>query len=143
MHSLPAELRLELEVNVSQEGTATQSFVGKLAKFFPDAVPVHIPVCVSGRTDGSTISENTVIEYGTPREVLFACKLPLEFAAKIRVRNSDGSLDADAWVAAIQYHEGSVAVAARFARNVANWIVNTDSECQAPLPPFAAQVRRT
>jgi hypothetical protein len=108
---------------VPQDRSATESFVSKLAKFFPNAVPVRIPVSVSGKTAGKTISENTIIEYGTPREVLFACKLPLEFADKIRVRNSDGSLDADAWVAAVQYHNGQVAVAARFAREVTNWIV--------------------
>ncbi len=112
-----------------QEGTAPariadESPVGKLAKFFPDATPVRIPVRVTGLAAG-TCTEQTVIEFGTPREVLFASSLPLEFADKLRLQNSDGSLDADACVVAVQYHNGKTAVAARFAREVANWIVKS------------------
>ena len=112
-----------------QEGTAParcldESLVGRLAKFFPDATPVRIPVRVTGLATGSC-SEQTVIEFGTPREVLFASNLPLEFADKLRLRNSDGSLDADACVVAVQYQNGKTAVAARFARDVANWIVKS------------------
>jgi hypothetical protein len=69
------------------------------------------------------LSENTVIEFGTPREVLFAAGMPLEFADKLRVQNSDGSLDTEASVVAVQYHSGKIAVAARFTQEVANWIV--------------------
>jgi hypothetical protein len=114
---------------VPQEGaaparTVDESPVGKLAKFFPDATPVRIPVRVTGLAAG-TCSEQTVIEFGTTREVLFASTLPLEFADKLRLQNSDGSLDADACVVAVQYHNGKTAVAARFAREVANWIVKS------------------
>ena len=69
------------------------------------------------------MSESTVIEFGTPREVLFAASMPLEFADKLRVQNSDGSLDTEASVVAVQYHSGKTAVAARFTQEVANWIV--------------------
>ena len=112
-----------------QEATATarytdESLVAKLAKFFPDATPVRIPVRVTGLATG-TCSEQTVIEFGTSREVLFASTLPLEFADKLRLKNSDGSLEADACVVAVQYHNGKTAVAARFLREVANWIVKS------------------
>lgn len=112
-----------------QEGTATarsleDSPVAKLAKFFPDATPVRIPVRVTGLA-AAACSEQTVIEFGTPREVLFASNLPLEFADKLRLQNSDGTLDADACVVAVQYHNGKTAVAARFARAVTNWIVKS------------------
>ncbi len=100
-----------------------ESGVGKLAQYFPEAAPVRIPVRVSafGAADG--LSENTVIEYGTPREVLFSSNLPLEFADKLRLENKDGSLRAEVFVVALQYEHGKTAVAARFLRDVPNWIV--------------------
>ncbi len=70
-------------------------------------------------------SESTVIEFGTPREVLFACKSPLDFGDDIRLRNSDGSFEEEAHVVAVQYHPGQTLVAARFNRNVPNWIVKS------------------
>src|SRR5947209_6285103 len=89
-----------------------ESTVAELARFFPEATPVRIPVeitrCTStneGRTSATTV-ENTVIEFGTAREVLFACSTPLEFADILRLRNSDGSLDTEASVVAVQYHPG-------------------------------------
>jgi hypothetical protein len=100
------------------------SIVGRLAKFFPEATPVRIPIKLTKASGGSEVlSESTVIEFGTPREVLFAVGMPLEFADKLRVQNSDGSLDTEASVVAVQYHSGKTAVAARFTQEVANWIV--------------------
>jgi len=64
-----------------------------------------------------------VIEFGTPNEVLFASTLPLEFEDRIRLLNSDGSLDARATVVAVRYHGGRKAVAARFVGQVENWII--------------------
>jgi hypothetical protein len=72
---------------------------------------------------GDSAAEKTVIEFGTPREVLFAATTPLEFADTLRVQNADGSLDVEASVVAVQYHNGQTAVAARFTHEVANWIV--------------------
>ena len=111
-----------------REATASarsrESSTAKLAQFFPDATPVRIPVQLTRLTgDGGTLSESTVIEFGTPREVLFASSMPLEFADKLRLRNSDGTLDAEACVVALQYNGGRTAVAARFTQQVANWIV--------------------
>ena len=70
-------------------------------------------------------SESTVIEFGTSREVLFACKTPLEFADVLRLRNADGSLDVEVSVVAVQYHPGNTLVAARFLGDVPNWIVKS------------------
>jgi hypothetical protein len=98
--------------------------VARLAKFFPHATPVRLPVRLFRGTDvATTASETTVIEFGTAQEVLFASALPLEFAETLRLKNSDGSLDAEASVVAVQYHNGRTAVAARFVRDVPNWIV--------------------
>ena len=57
--------------------------VADLARFFPDATPVRIPVQIARTVEGSVIpnfGESTVIEFGTSREVLFASKAPLDFA---------------------------------------------------------------
>jgi hypothetical protein len=103
---------------------ATESSIAKLARFFPDATPVRIPVSLMrvGSKKGA-VSETTVIEFGTAREVLFASTLPLEFADVLQVKNSDGTLNAEACVVALQYNRGRTAVAARFTREVSNWIV--------------------
>jgi hypothetical protein len=105
--------------------------VAELARFFPEATPVRIPVQLARSSQDSgaqspgrpAFSESTVIEFGTPREVLFACATPLEFADVLRLRNADGSLDTEASVVAVQYHPGKTLVAARFLREVPNWIV--------------------
>ena len=125
----------------AQSRTRQSSTVAELARFFPEATPVRIPVQFtrrSGTAGGnkpggagvqeSTVAENTVvestvIEFGTSREVLFACTVPLEFADILRLRNSDGSLDTEASVVAVQYHPGKTIVAARFVAAVPNWIV--------------------
>ena len=85
---------------------------------------MRIPVTLTRvGSESGAFSENTVIEFGTPREVLFASSAPLEFSETLRLQNSDSSLDAEASVVAVQYHNGRTAVAARFTREVANWIV--------------------
>jgi hypothetical protein len=103
-----------------------ESSIGKLARFFPEATPVRIPVQLTRITSATNAaSESTVIEFGTDREVLFASSLPLEFADMLRVKNSDGSLNAEACVVAVQYDRGRTAVAARFTHEVPNWIVKS------------------
>ncbi len=121
---------------LAQQGTAPSrtaqtSTVAELARFFPEATPVRIPVHFTRSRNASNenrpgiaaVEESTVIEFGTSREVLFACTTPLEFADVLRLRNSDGSLDTEASVVAVQYHPGTTVVAARFLTSVPNWIV--------------------
>jgi len=103
---------------------SARTCVEKLAQLFPGATPVRIPVQVVSLGSGRPrLNEQTVIEFGTPVEVLFGSTLPLEFEDHIRLSNSDGSLDAQATVVAVRYHEGRKAVAARFSGQVANWII--------------------
>jgi hypothetical protein len=98
--------------------------VEKLAQIFPNASAVRIPVRVMTTVAGQRrLQEQTVIEFGTAQEVIFASSLPLEFEDRVRVSNSDGSLDARATVVAVRYHEGRKAVAARFLGEVGNWII--------------------
>ena len=131
---------------MAQSGTAKgrvrqASTVAELARFFPEATPIRIPVELTRKTvtsngargaqspesslQDSISPENTVIEFGTSREVLFSCTTPLEFADVLRLRNSDGSLDTEASVVAVQYHPGATLVAARFLNAVPNWIVKS------------------
>jgi len=112
------------------------SKVAELARFFPEATPVRIPVqCTriehssNGRDGGaareSGSQESTVIEFATSREVLFACTMAVEFADVLRVRNCDGSLDTEVEVVAVQYHADHTILAARFLQEVPNWIVKS------------------
>jgi hypothetical protein len=116
--------------------------VSRLAKFFPEATPVRIPIKLS-RTNGNGNSnsngngavgahenenvfiQETVIEFGTPREVLFVVDRPLEFADRVLVESNDGSLHAEASVVAVQYHPERTVVAVRFLKHVPNWIVKS------------------
>lgn len=98
--------------------------VEKLSQLFRAGSLVRIPVSVTAVIAGQReLREETVIEFGTTREVLFATSLPLEFEDHVKLQNSDGSLDARATVIAVRYHAGRKAVAARFAEPVRNWII--------------------
>lgn len=116
--------------------------VGRLARFFPEASPVRIPIKLSrARSNGNgngasnaSVNNNenenvyfqdTVIEFGTPNEVLFVVNRPLEFADRVLVESNDGSLYAEASVVAVQYHPERTVVAVRFLKNVPNWIVKS------------------
>jgi hypothetical protein len=103
---------------------ASLSPVGRLAQFFPGVTAVRMPVQVTGVSlRGSSVTEQSVVEFATAQEVLFASGLPLEFDDRIRLENNDGSLAAEAMVVAVQYHDGKTAVAARFVKKVNNWII--------------------
>ena len=98
--------------------------VAELARFFPDGVPVRIPVRVSkGNSVRAASAEQTVIEFGTPEEILFVSGLALDFDDTVRVRNADGSLDIAAKIVAMRLHDGKMAIAARFMEDVTNWII--------------------
>src|SRR4051812_21386717 len=111
-----------------------EPYVENLARFFPGAIRVRIPVNIramsaalipqSGK-EMAQATESTVIEFGTENEVLFASALALEFEDKIHVKSADGSLDVEAAVVAVQVNNGKLAVAARFTKAVTNWIIKT------------------
>jgi hypothetical protein len=117
--------RLAQQATATGRATQNASAVAGLARFFPEAAPVRIPVQLARTVEAGAaeFTESTVIEFGTPREVFFACNTPLEFADVLHLRNSDGSLDIEASVVAVQYHPGNTVVAARFLSAVPNWIV--------------------
>ena len=118
------------------------SVVSRLARFFPEATPVRIPIKLShthnndkangdgnghasAHADQNVFLQETVIEFGTPHEVLFAVDRPLEFADHVLVESHDGALRAEASVVAVQYHPERTVVAARFLKPVPNWIVKS------------------
>ncbi len=119
-------------------------FVGRLARFFPDAVPVRVPIRLSrahentpdhgngnGNASASTPQnawlalQDTVIEFSTTQEVLFVVAQPLEFADHVLIETRDGSLRAEASVVAVQYYAERTVVGARFLKPVPNWIVKS------------------
>lgn len=119
--------------------TLDSEIVSRLAKFFPDATPVRIPVRLSRAADSAngeskknyeatnawTPLGETVIEFGTPHEVLFQSRHPLEFADVVLVESKDGAFRAEASVVAAQYHPERTVIAARFLKPVPHWIVKS------------------
>jgi len=97
-----------------------ENCVQRLAQFFPDVMPLRMPVRVS---TANGADEGTVIEYGTSREVLFASRLSWELGERLRLRNTDSSLNIEALVVAFEVNGAATAVAARFMGEVANWVV--------------------
>jgi hypothetical protein len=121
--------KFQPRADAATAGTVPESPVNKLAQFFPGATAMRIPVRVTGlNAQGAepakhVLSEDAIIEFGTSREVLFISSLPLEFDDRVRMENADGSLRIDAAVVAVQYHNGKTVVAARFTREIGNWII--------------------
>ncbi|MGB6524756.1 MAG: hypothetical protein WA758_05520 [Candidatus Acidiferrales bacterium] len=103
---------------------STGTVVQRLAELFPEAVLMRLPVEITQlRAAGAGPKENTLIEFGTANEALFASTLPLEFADRVRITNTDGSLNAEASVVAVHFELGRRAVAVRFSEKLTNWII--------------------
>jgi hypothetical protein len=138
----------EIEDLVPNQATARaleSDLVGRLAKFFPEATPVRIPIKLSRTHSGdendrgngggegnatlhhsdSVFFQDTVIEFETRHEALFTVDRPLEFADHVLVESNDGLLCAEASVVAVQYHPNRTAVAVRFLKQVPNWIAKS------------------
>ena len=110
------------EVVVSeQESDCT----GQLARFFPGATAVRIPVqIIALRGGGSKLREATVLEFSGAEHAIFLSALPLEFEDHVRVeRDSRRGRTADATVVAVQYHEGRKAVAVKFTPGLCDWVI--------------------
>ncbi len=96
----------------------------QLARFFPGAVAVRVPVQVTAlRGGGAKLREATVLEFGGAQHAIFLSTLPLEFEDRVRLeRDARGGAGADATVVAVQYHEGRKAVAVRFTQGTGDWV---------------------
>lgn len=116
-------LRQELPKNGTRTATQPTPELERLAQFFPEGTRIKMPVEISRLGGGSSEPVLTVLEYGTAREVIFRCLVPLEFGDRVRLTNRDGSLDVEAEVAAVQIGASETLVAARFTAEVHNWII--------------------
>ena len=104
---------------------ATETCVGRLARFFPGAAAVRVPVQVTALRGGrAKLREATVLEFGGTQHAIFLSTLPLEFEDRVRLeRDSHGGAVADATVVAVQYHEGRKAVAVKFTQGLCDWVM--------------------
>jgi hypothetical protein len=105
--------------------SSDQCCAERLARFFPDATSVRIPIQVSACQPGAArLREATTIEFGCPEHAIFLSTLPLEFNDRVRLEHSDKPGVVDAFVIAVQYHLGSKAVAVRFLHGPCEWVTN-------------------
>jgi hypothetical protein len=94
-----------------------------LARFFPQAVAVRVPVQVTALRGGSLkLREAAVLEFGAPDFAIFVSTLPLEFDDRVRLERSPKGRASDATVIAVQYHDGRKAVAVKFAQRPCEWV---------------------
>lgn len=101
-----------------------ESVLWRLTELFEDVTPMRIPiVVVVPRGKGQGLEERTVIEFGTSTMIFFESRLLLELEDKLHIKNSDGSLGADAIVVALRLNDGRRAIAASFMAEVRNWII--------------------
>jgi hypothetical protein len=98
---------------------------GRLARFFPGAAAVRVPVQVTALRGGrAKLREATVLEFGGTQHAIFLSTLPLEFEDHVRLeRDSQAGSAADATVVAVQYHEGRKAVAVKFTQGLCDWVM--------------------
>lgn len=97
----------------------------QLARFFPGAAAVRVPVQVTALRGGrAKLREATVLEFGGAQHAIFLSTLPLEFEDRVRLeRDSHRGAVADATVVAVQYHEGQKAVAVKFTQGLCDWVM--------------------
>ena len=96
----------------------------QLARFFPQAGPVRIPVQVTSPRGGkSGLREAALVEFGGAEHAIFLSKLPLEFGDYVKLEAIKEGRPAEATVVAVQYHEGRKAVAVRFIEGPCDWVV--------------------
>ena len=108
----------ETTLIANEQGCAEQ-----LARFFPRANPVRVPVQITALRAGNTrLREATVVEFGGSEHAIFLSSLPLEFDDKLRIERDRNGGTAEATVIAVQYHEGRKAVAVRFLQGPCVWV---------------------
>ena len=107
-----------------ETSTPENSGLQRLVELFPRATPMRILISVTvSRGKGQGLEENSAIEYGSDKMVFFESCLPLELEDKFHLQNSDGSLEADAFVVGLHFIGGRRAIAGRFAAEFRNWIL--------------------
>ena len=94
----------------------------QLARFFPLASSVRIPVQVTALRSGTArLREAAIVEFCGSEHAIFVSSLPLEFDDRVKLeRDRRGAQEAS--VVAVQYHEGRKAVAVRFLQGACDWV---------------------
>jgi len=96
----------------------------QLARFFPKASPVRVPVQVTSSRGGATnLREATIVEFSSGHHAIFLSTLPLEFGDRVRLEARPQGFQSEATVDAVQYHEGRKAVAVRFLQGPCDWVM--------------------
>jgi hypothetical protein len=100
-----------------------QGCAEQLARFFPQAAAVHVPVHVTALRGGRTkLREAATVEFGSPDFAIFLSTLPLEFDDRVRLERDRRGSVVEATVIAVQYHEGRKAVAVKFTQGPCDWV---------------------
>ena len=113
-------------MKIFEDATLTakpSSCTEQLARFFPGATSVRIPVQVTALRGGSTrLREASILEFAALEHAIFDSTLPLEFDDRVRLEGKQKESVTDATVVAVQYHDGRKAVAVKFLRGPSDWI---------------------
>ena len=105
-------------------GVREQDCAEQLARFFPQARPVHIAVQVIGSRGGKTrLRETAIVKFGSPEHAIFVSTLPLEFDDRVWIEAEGEGRPAEVSVVGVQYYEGRKAVAVRFLQGPCDWVV--------------------
>ena len=100
-----------------------QGCADQLARFFPQAAALRIPVQVTALRGGRTkLLEAAAIEFGAPDFAIFLSTLPLEFDDRVRLERDRKGRAVEAIVIAVQYHENRKAVAVKFTQGPCDWV---------------------
>ncbi len=100
-----------------------QSCADQLARFFPQASAVRIPVQITALRGGRTkLREAATVEYHASDFAIFVSTLPLEFDDRVRLERDRKGRAVEATVIAVQYHEGRKAVAVKFTQGPCDWV---------------------
>ena len=114
---------LRESVTVVEPAAGEPTCTAQLARFFPLASAVRIPVQVTAlRSSNSRLREATVVEFCGPEHAIFLSTLPLEFDDKVKLKRERRGRSAEAAVIAVQYHDGRKAVAVRFLQDARHWV---------------------
>ncbi len=99
------------------------SCAGQLARFFPHASAVRIPVHVTVVRNGAApLREAAVVEFCGRETAIFVSTLPIEFDDRVSLQRDQHDLAEEATIVAVQYHEGRKAVAVRFLQRACDWV---------------------
>ncbi len=126
---LQADASEEQRGEVGRTGGSTlianeRSCAEQLARFFPHACAVRVPVQVTSQRGGSTsLREATIVEFSSGHHAIFLSTLPLEFGDRVRLEARPQGFQSEATVDAVQYHEGRKAVAVRFLQGPCDWVM--------------------